>query len=188
MNYPKYKCHKEVSAVKITGVEHGADGSMTLHLADGFDNVLFSHEEMKRTRRPEAGWYLIIYSDGFKSFSPAKAFEDGYAPITGGDGAGGQTATGNNVIAFESAIRWREYAAALELKLNLDTGAIAGDESRTKPPSAGEIEALSGLPASTTAPGGGSSVTLEGVDDDGDDDDEDGEHDEETDLAASATG
>lgn len=28
--------------------------------------------------RPEVGGYFVVYDDGYKSFSPAKAFEDGY--------------------------------------------------------------------------------------------------------------
>jgi hypothetical protein len=142
MEYPKYACHKEVSAAKIAGVEHGADGSLTLHLEGGFDNVVFSHEEMKRKHKPEAGWYLIVYADGFKSFSPATAFEQGYTlssdPMSG--------AASDNVIAFDSAVKWREYAAALERKLNLDTHAIADDVIRTTAPSMEEIAAVPGLP------------------------------------------
>jgi hypothetical protein len=97
MEYPKYKCHKEVSAVKITGVEIGADGSLTLRLGGGFDNVVFSHEEMKRRQRPEAGWYLVQYADGFKSFSPGKTFEEGYAAVS--DEGGGATTPIRTVIA-----------------------------------------------------------------------------------------
>lgn len=95
-NYPKYQCHKEVSAAKITGVEHGADGSLKLHLAGGFDNVVFSHEEMKRLQKPETGWWLIVYADGYRSFSPGKAFEQGYTPIGAG---GGKPGVGDNVVA-----------------------------------------------------------------------------------------
>jgi len=28
--------------------------------------------------RPEAGGYFVVYDDGYQSFSPAKAFEEGY--------------------------------------------------------------------------------------------------------------
>ena len=30
---------------------------------------------------PEAGGYYVVYEDGYKSFSPAKAFEEGYTRI-----------------------------------------------------------------------------------------------------------
>lgn len=31
--------------------------------------------------KPEAGGYYVVYDDGYKSFSPAKAFEEGYTLI-----------------------------------------------------------------------------------------------------------
>jgi hypothetical protein len=31
--------------------------------------------------RPEAGGYYVVYADGYKSFSPAQAFEEGYTAI-----------------------------------------------------------------------------------------------------------
>lgn len=81
MNYPKYVSHKEVGAVKIESVEHGADGSVIVHLEGGFDNVVISHHDKKHKPVPEKGMYLVQYADGYISFSPAKAFEDGYTPI-----------------------------------------------------------------------------------------------------------
>jgi hypothetical protein len=139
--YPLYKCHKEVSAAKIQSVERGGDGSLTLHLYDGFDNVVIPHEEMQRKPRPETGWYLVLYGDGYRTFSPAKAFEEGYTPVSE------MADESDNVIAFDSAMLWREYAAALERKLNTDTASIAGNERRTEPPSTQEIREISGLPA-----------------------------------------
>jgi hypothetical protein len=31
--------------------------------------------------KPEVGGYYVVYDDGYKSFSPAKAFEDGYTRL-----------------------------------------------------------------------------------------------------------
>jgi hypothetical protein len=31
--------------------------------------------------KPEVGGYYVLYRDGYKSFSPAKAFEEGYGKI-----------------------------------------------------------------------------------------------------------
>lgn len=81
MGYPKYSSHKTVEAAKISSVELGADGSLTVGLEGGYDNVLFTHQERQGKPSPEAGWYLIRYVDGYVSFSPAKAFEDGYTEI-----------------------------------------------------------------------------------------------------------
>ncbi len=32
--------------------------------------------------RPKVGGYYVVYKDGYKSFSPADAFEDGYTKLT----------------------------------------------------------------------------------------------------------
>ena len=36
---------------------------------------------------PTAGGYYVVYKDGYKSFSPAKEFEDGYTPLDAGNGS-----------------------------------------------------------------------------------------------------
>ncbi len=87
---PRWKSHKEVWAAKITGVssEPGVparvpdDSGMTWHLANhgrqSVSNALLS-------RVPEGvfpvGGYYVRYLDGFESWSPAKAFEEGYTRI-----------------------------------------------------------------------------------------------------------
>jgi hypothetical protein len=81
MNYPKYLSHKEVSAAKISAVDLGADGSVTVHLEGGFDNVIVTHHDRKHKPEPVVGGYLVQYSDGYISFSPAAAFEEGYALV-----------------------------------------------------------------------------------------------------------
>lgn len=37
--------------------------------------------EYMRSRKPVAGGYYVVYEDGYESFSPAKAFEDGYTRV-----------------------------------------------------------------------------------------------------------
>jgi hypothetical protein len=82
MNYPQYQSHKTVSAAKISAVDHGADGSITVHLEGGFDNVVISHHDKKHKPEPVVGGYLVVYSDGYTSFSPAKAFDEGYTLVS----------------------------------------------------------------------------------------------------------
>ena len=36
--------------------------------------------------KPHAGGYYVVYDDGYKSFSPAKAFEEGYRLLPRGGG------------------------------------------------------------------------------------------------------
>lgn len=79
---PKYKCHKEVHAFKIAKIETGAaDGSaMITPEDDGFAPFGVDNDYMLE-HKPEVGGYYVVYADGYKSFSPAEPFEDGYTRI-----------------------------------------------------------------------------------------------------------
>lgn len=79
---PKYKCHKEVSALKIKEVIINAfDGSATIIPSDKGYGSFRVDEDYMRKHRPKAGGYYIVYNDGYKSYSPSKAFEEGYTLI-----------------------------------------------------------------------------------------------------------
>ena len=85
---PKYQCHKKVWALKIKAVAQGTQptdlpgGSWMLHPADdGYGPLEVSHEWYAK-HKPEAGGYFVVYDDGYKSYSPASAFEPGYSLIT----------------------------------------------------------------------------------------------------------
>jgi hypothetical protein len=84
---PRYKCHKEVHALKINEVrqspkEPAVDGgTWELVVGEGFSPITISHEWYTK-HAPQAGGYYVVYADGYKSFSPAEAFEGGYARIT----------------------------------------------------------------------------------------------------------
>ena len=82
---PKYKCHKEVWALKIAeikrdgeGENRESDGSAIITPTEqgyapfrvGFDYI--------RKHKPHVGGYYVVYADGYESFSPADAFESGY--------------------------------------------------------------------------------------------------------------
>lgn len=82
---PKYECRKKVLALKIEAVEFEAnsaeDGTAIIRPADdGYAPFVVSREYMEK-HKPVAGGYYVVYVDGYKSFSPAKAFEDGYTPV-----------------------------------------------------------------------------------------------------------
>lgn len=71
---PRYKCHKEVWALKIRSV--GDDGGLTFE--DGrYAPRLMSSTYMQK-HKPQPGGYFVVYDDGYESWSPAKAFEEGY--------------------------------------------------------------------------------------------------------------
>jgi hypothetical protein len=111
---PRYKCHKEVHAVKIAAIEFAplpkfsratCRGSFALGTACGScerctwemehgarRNAVITPEgadfpsftvgaEYIAKHKPEVGGYFVEYVDGYQSFSPAKAFEEGYALI-----------------------------------------------------------------------------------------------------------
>lgn len=76
---PKYKSHKEVWALKIKMIgTNQADGSGLITPEDaGYAAFEVSAEYLEK-HKPHPGGYYVVYADGYKSFSPAEAFESGY--------------------------------------------------------------------------------------------------------------
>ena len=83
---PRYKCHKIVHALKIQRVidpsllNDETDGSRILVPEEPFAPLRVGMEYVRK-HNPQAGGYFIRYEDGYESFSPAKAFEDGYTRL-----------------------------------------------------------------------------------------------------------
>jgi len=75
----RYKSHKEVEAFKITEIIP-VDGVDTFRLG-GDDCSVMVLAEYARKHKPEVGGYYVRYADGYESYSPGKAFEDGYFPM-----------------------------------------------------------------------------------------------------------
>lgn len=85
---PRYQSHKVVHAVKIAGLE----------ILESGDALIAPDHPRLRTFRTREGWaerfagdetdlgYYVIYPDGFSSWSPTKAFEEGYLQISGSSG------------------------------------------------------------------------------------------------------
>jgi hypothetical protein len=76
---PRYICHKQVWALKIKSIEVvDSDGLAELTPEEkGFATFEVSGEYMRK-HEPHSGGYYVVYKDGYKSFSPADAFESGY--------------------------------------------------------------------------------------------------------------
>lgn len=81
---PVWKCHKVVRAARIEQISTttGPDAVRTLHLK-GTNETWAAHVDNKIWSRfvPALGDYLVAYEDGYVSFSPAKAFEEGYTLV-----------------------------------------------------------------------------------------------------------
>ncbi len=78
---PRYKCHKEVWALKIAEVIEEPPGSAQIVPEDAGYAAFSVHAAYVQKHQPKAGGYYVVYEDGYKSFSPAKAFEAGYTPL-----------------------------------------------------------------------------------------------------------
>jgi len=80
---PKYSCHKEVWALKISDVEATASGGRRLSfVAEGYAPIEVDAAYTAK-HNPQPGGYYVVYADGYKSWSPAEAFEAGYTLIEG---------------------------------------------------------------------------------------------------------
>lgn len=78
---PAYQSHKIVRALQIEKIEVEGDGGAVLTpIEEGYAPFKVDVEYMDK-HKPQEGGYYVAYDDGYKSFSPAQAFEEGYEPI-----------------------------------------------------------------------------------------------------------
>lgn len=82
---PRYQCHKVVHALKIDIIDQdhspeNVGGGIITSLDDGYAPIVVDAEYMLK-HRPQSGGYYVVYEDGYKSWSPGKAFEQGYDRI-----------------------------------------------------------------------------------------------------------
>lgn len=99
---PLYQCHKKVRALKIVHVEkvpreyllhvdprteataqglQVAMASASREATETFFHPIVVSDEWVSKHNPEAGGYYVQYDDGYTSYSPAKAFEEGYTRL-----------------------------------------------------------------------------------------------------------
>ena len=72
---PPHKSHK---ILKLTNLR---DGGKNIYPAEkGIDKFSVSKAYVKK-HDPQPGGYYVIYEDGYESWSPEEAFENGYSPI-----------------------------------------------------------------------------------------------------------
>lgn len=88
---PQYKSHKLIWALKIREIVFDSDLAKTENReTDGSATIIPEDKEYApfkvdhaycRKHQPKPGGYYVVYKDGYKSWSPADAFEDGYTKI-----------------------------------------------------------------------------------------------------------
>ena len=64
--------------VNLTGIDHTeSDQPAVLKVQEPFAPITVAADWFNK-HAPQVGGYYVVYDDGYKSFSPAKAFEEGY--------------------------------------------------------------------------------------------------------------
>lgn len=89
---PRYQSHKIVHALKIASISQGVEvppvvnatwqGSWLLHPEDTRYAAIEVPHQWFVKHAPKDGGYYVVYADGYKSFSPAEAFESGYTKLS----------------------------------------------------------------------------------------------------------
>ncbi len=81
---PMYACHKKVEALKIHSIDKSDADRVIISPDDGCPGhpVVVSTAYMAK-HSPQPGGYYVRYADGYESYSPAKAFEEGYTLLDG---------------------------------------------------------------------------------------------------------
>lgn len=83
LKMPKYKCHKEVWAIKIDDIDLNFDGKGAARITpeDPRHPPFLLDIAFMQKHQPLIGGYIVVYEDDYISFSPEKPFEEGYEQI-----------------------------------------------------------------------------------------------------------
>lgn len=74
---PRYICHKKVYALKIKAITLSKESVEITPEDENFASFPVSNKYFEK-HAPEVGGYYVMYQDGYQSYSPARAFEEGY--------------------------------------------------------------------------------------------------------------
>lgn len=83
---PTYRCHKLVGALLIVSIvaarvsDGHPVGSKILSFED-FEETMMVDAGFIAKHEPVIGGYIVFYRDGYTSFSPKEAFEEGYSKV-----------------------------------------------------------------------------------------------------------
>jgi hypothetical protein len=78
---PKYVSHKEVWAAEIEKIDIYDRVTISFKDCKPLNYIISEYDKMVIRYQPTEGDFLIIYPDGYQSFSPRKAFLDGYTKL-----------------------------------------------------------------------------------------------------------
>lgn len=84
---PKYESHKIVHALQIAVIspatpdnKENPGGAEITPVEGAFAPFIVDAAYMDK-HQPKVGGYYVVYKDGYKSFSPKEAFEEGYTVV-----------------------------------------------------------------------------------------------------------
>ena len=82
-DWPRYESHKVVQAAKIVAIHNDfGEGEYFLWVDPGTGELeKFNPSVPGMMDKAEVGGWAMLYPDGFKSISPAKAFEEDYTKV-----------------------------------------------------------------------------------------------------------
>ena len=81
MALQKYKSHKVVVAAKIAAIEFAVNDIAIIATNDGQTITTDTpYRDRFKGDENDLGYY-VVYADGYESWSPTKAFEEGYTKI-----------------------------------------------------------------------------------------------------------
>lgn len=79
---PKYQSYKIVHALKIKEIVTDNAGNVSFIPQEQMYAPIELDKDYVEKHKPTVGGYYVVYKDGYKSFSPAEAFEEGYTRLS----------------------------------------------------------------------------------------------------------
>lgn len=74
---PRYKAHKVVHALQIRAISVVDCAYYLSFVEEGYEPIKVKWDWYSK-HDPREGGYYVVYKDGYVSWSPQKAFEEGY--------------------------------------------------------------------------------------------------------------
>ena len=106
---PRYKSHKIVHALKIHNIDVDSEtGSAVITPEDNEFGPFGVDADYMGKHKPQSGGYYVVYEDGYKSWSPAEAFESGYTLIPES-----RSSSFDCALALGGKIFWQDLAKQL---------------------------------------------------------------------------